>query len=312
MLMKSISLFVMLDLRRLHTFREVMARRSFSAAAEALDYTQSSVSQQVAALEREVGVTLVDRTCRPISATPAGELVLARADALLGQAQLVADELAELREGAAGTLRMGGFFTAWATFLPGAVAAFARARPAVQLELRQTEPDPAARAVRAAELDLAVVYRYPDEPEDADLDVTPLLDDRYAVALPSRHPLARGDTVKLADLADEAWVLPPAGHAYTQLVRRLCADAAGFEPRVTLETGDIAMVQPLVAAGLAVSLLPALGLAPRHRDIVVRPLAGAPLARQVQVLRLARHRSPVAVAMTDQLRTAASRHRASE
>ena len=130
----------MIDLRRLHVFRAVATQRSFSAAASALNYTQSSVSQHVTNLERELGVTLLDRGARPVRLTDAGEIVLDHAEDLLGRAATIERELAGLAGGEAGTLRLGGFFTAWATFMPAAVAAYSRDRPRVQLDLRQLEP----------------------------------------------------------------------------------------------------------------------------------------------------------------------------
>lgn len=303
----AVSLLAMLDLRRLHTFREVVARRSFSAAALALDYTQSSVSQQIAGLERDLGATLIDRGTRPVRPTPAGELVLARADALLGEADAIEQELGDLTRGTVGTLRLGGFFTAWATFLPGAVADFARVHPAVALELRQLEPGPATRAVIAGELDLAVLYRWPAEPDPEGVEVTPLLDDHYAVALPRGHALARREAIGLADLAGQRWVLPPPGHPYTTALRRMCAEQGGFQPDIAFETADIAMAQPLVAAGLAVSLLPALGLVPRHHGVTVRPLRDTAFARSVVAVRTARRRTPAALLMTEALVRAAAR-----
>lgn len=297
----------MLDLRRLSTFREVVERQSFSAAAEALDYTQSSVSQQISTLEQGLGVTLIDRASRPIRPTAIGKTVLARAEALLGHARSIERELGEITQGESGTLRLAGFFTAWATFLPAAVAAFSHAHPRVQLELRQMEPEPALHGLRARDLDLVVTYRFsPPDEEDGRFEWVHLLDDPYAVALPADHQLARRDEVGLADLADERWVSPPPEDAYAQLLRRLCRQHGGFEPDVAYETGDIAMAQPLVAAGLAVAMLPALGLAPRHAGVVVRPLPAAPPARSVWTLRSADRRAPAAGAMTDALVRAAT------
>lgn len=301
----SVSFALMLDLRRLQTLRRVVATSSFSAAALELGYTQSSVSQQIAALEAQLGVTLIDRARRPIGPTAAGERVLARAEVLLGQAAALEGELAELGRGDAGTLRLAGFFTAWTTFLPSAIARYAKDHPAVRLELAQLEPEPAVRGVVAGELDLAVVYGYPGEPPPDGLVATALVDDPYAVAMPVRHRLARGDDVALGDLAGERWVLSGAATGYGALVRQMCADA-GFQPDVALETGDIAMVQPLVAAGLAVSLMPALGLSPRHAGVAVRPLRERPLARRVVAVRSAHLRVPTAVAMTETLVRAVS------
>lgn len=293
----------MLNLARLQTYREVMQRRSFSAAADALGYTQSSVSQQVSVLERELATTLVDRSARPVRPTPAGELVLARAEALLGEALAVERELAALTRGETGTLRVGGFFTAWATFMPAAVAAFARAHPQVQLDLVQLEPALSLKRVRAGDLDIAVVYRYGDATHEDDDRVrwTHLLDDLYAVALPEGHRLARAPAVELSDLAGERWVSPPPGDAYAEVLRRTCEEHGGFTPQIGFRSADIAMGQPLVAAGLAVALLPALGLVPRHAGVAVRPLTMVPPARSVWAVQPAYRRAPPADAMLEAL-----------
>src|SRR5918911_5046049 len=150
----------MLDVRRLRVFHTVATRRSFSGAALALSYTQSTVSEAIAALERELGVTLLDRSSRPVGVTPAGEVVLRHAETLLGQAGAIEEELAALRQGDAGRVRLAGFYTAWSTFLPRAIAEFTRARPRVELELEQPDPPAALRRLRAGELDLAVIYRF--------------------------------------------------------------------------------------------------------------------------------------------------------
>jgi DNA-binding transcriptional LysR family regulator len=295
----------MLDLNRLNTFKEVMDRRSFSAAAEALGYTQSSVSQQISVLERELGATLVDRATRPIRPTPAGSVVLSHADVLVGQALAVERELAALTRGESGLLRVGGFFTAWATFLPQAVAAFSAAHPAAQLELRQLELEPSLRALRAGDLDVAVVYRLDQLAKDPErFRWTHLLDDLYAVALPARHRLATAPSIALADLAVERWVSPPPGENYAELLRRLCQNHGGFTPQIGFQTEDIAMAQPLVAAGLAVALLPRLGLVPQQAGVVVRPLAAVPPARSVWAVEPRHRRTPGAAAMVQALRDA--------
>ena len=299
----------MLDLRRLRTFREVATRRSFSDAALALDYTQSSVSQQITTLEEDLGVTLLDRSQRPVRPTPAGELVLRHADDLLGRALEVEEALAALSGGHTGTLSVGGFATAWGTFMPAAVADFSRTHPGVQLELDQLEPEPALRDVRAGELDLAVVYLFTEgseSPRDEDRFAWEhLVDDPYALVLPAEHPLASRRRLRLQDLAEERWVSPPAATTYAQLLREICQQQGGFAPRVTHETRDISMAQPLIAAGLAVGLLPALSLAQPHPGVAIRRLPETPVARSVWAVRLAHRRTPASAPMTAALRTAA-------
>ncbi len=297
----------MLDLRRLHVFKAVADRRSFSEAALDLNYTQSSVSQHVTNLERELGASLIDRAARPVALTPAGEILLRRADDLLGRAASIEREVESLKTGELGQLRLGGFYTAWATFLPGAVAEYSTQHPDVQLELRQLEPDPATRALLAGDLDLAVARfeAITGRPEDDRIEWIHLLDDPYAVALPAGHRLASKRTVSLAHLADERWVSPPPGTPYTLQLHDLCQRHGGFEPNVVYETIDIAMAQPLVAAGLAVAMLPALGLKPQHEGVVARPLPSIPPARSVEVGRLKGVEVPTAPAMVDALHAAA-------
>lgn len=294
----------MVDLRRLRTFREVIRQGSFSGAARELDYTQSSVSEQVSTLERDLAVTLVERTSRPVCPTPAGEVLLARAEELLAQAAATERELAMLARGDTGTLGLCGFYTAWATFMPAAVARFSRAHGQVKLDLHQHEPEAALRRVRSRELDLAVVYAFGARDGEGALAWTHLLDDPYVAALPSTDTLAAREELTLADLADRRWVCPPPDHDYARVLRGLSAEH-GFEPHVAFETGDIAMAQPLVAAGLAVAVVPALSVRPLQRGVVVRPLPATPLARSVWAVHQPDRVAPAAHAMVEALVEAA-------
>lgn len=300
----------MLDLRRLQVLKAVADAGSFSAAALDLSYTQSSVSQHVTKLEQELGVTLIDRGARPVAPTPAGHVVLRGAEEMLGRGASIERELAALSAGEVGHLRVGGFSTAWATFMPNAVAAYSRQRPGVQLELRTLEPEPAIRQLRAGELDLAVTYRFAEltePPDETRFEWAHLLDDAHAVALPRRHRLAAKTRVSLRDLRRERWVSPPRDAPYTRVLFRLCREHGGFEPDVAYETIDVAMAQPLVASGLAVGLLPSLALRPRHEGVVVKPLPSVPPARTVEVGRVRGVANPTAAPMVDALRTAALR-----
>lgn len=299
----------MLDPRRLRIFHAVATRRSFSAAALELSYTQSTVSEAVIALERELGVTLLDRSRRPVAVTPAGEVVLAHAESLLGQVAAIEEDLAALTQGDAGRLRVAGFYTAWSTFLPDAIAAFRRARPRVRLELDQLDPPAAVRQLRAGELDLAVIFRFaagdPAEDPDVQLASTHLCVDPYALAVPAHSPLARRRRLTVADLADEDWCSAPLGSPATEILEEFCRTHGGFEPRLTYPTDDVAMAQPLVAAGLAVALLPALELARANPRVTVRRLPQSPPGREIWCVRPTRRRLPAANAMIEALRARA-------
>lgn len=301
----------MLDLQRLQIFRRVATLRSFSAAALELSYTQSSVSEAVATLERELAVTLLDRSSRPVRLTPSGEVVLGHAEALLVQAEAINADLAALTHGDVGRLRLGGFYTAWSTFLPTAVADFAGAHPQVDLDLEQLDPPAALRQLRAGELDLAVIYRFepgdPAEDPDARLVSTYLAHDPYALAVPARSPLARNRRLRVADLAHASWCTAPPGSPATVILQQFCREHGGFEPRLNYPTDDVAMAQPLIAAGLAVALLPSLNLALPHPGVTVRNLPHAPPGRDVWCVRPTHQRLPATTAMISALLRATTR-----
>jgi DNA-binding transcriptional LysR family regulator len=298
----------MLDLRRLRTFREVAVARSFSAAADRLDYTQSTVSQQVASLERELRTTLLDRTARPVRPTPAGELVLRRAEDLIGRAQAIEDELQALAGGRVGLLRVGGFSTAWGTFMPPAISAFGQEYPDVGLELDELEPEPALDAVSNGRLDTAVVYFVAGRGEEIDDRLTRihLLEDPYVLVLPRDHVLAGRANLRLADLAEERWVSAPVGAPYSLALRDLLREEGDFVPQFH-EVRDIALAQPLIAAGLAVALLPALSVLQAHPGVVVRALPATQLVRSVLAVRLSGHESPATDRMVMGLTKSANR-----
>ena len=300
----------MLDLQRLQIFRTVATMRSFSAAALELSYTQSSVSEAVATLERELGVTLLDRSSRPVRVTPSGEVVLGHAETLLAQTAAIETDLAALTSGHAGRLLLAGFYTAWSTFLPTAVADFAAAHPRVDLELEQLDPPAALRQLRAGELDLAVIFRFepgdPADDPDARLISTYLGHDRYALAVPAKSEMARRGRLSVADLADANWCCAPLGSPATTILQQFCREHGGFEARLEYPTDDVAMAQPLIAAGLAVALLPALNLAPPHPGVTVRELPHVPPGRNVWCVRPAHQKLPAATAMLEVLTTATS------
>ena len=305
----------MLDLQRLQTFRKVATLRSFSAAALELSYTQSSVSEAVATLERELGVTLLDRSSRPVRLTPSGEVVLAHTETLLAQAGAIETDLAALTRGDIGRLRLAGFYTAWSTFLPTAVADFAGAHPQVDLELEQLDPPAALRELRAGELDLAVIYRFePGDPADdpeARLSSKHLAHDPYALAVPTTSGLARRRRFGVADLAGASWCCAPLGSLATVILQQFCREHGGFEPRLEYPTDDVGMAQPLIAAGLAVALLPALNLALPHPGVTVRRLPDGPPGRDIWCVHPARQHLPAAIAMISALERATARLRRS-
>src|SRR4051794_36515022 len=191
----------LLDAARLHVFREVAQRGSLSAAAEALGFTQPAVSRQIAALEREAGAQLLERTSRGIRLTEAGRVLLGHAEAILDRMATARAQVESVAGLAAGRLRIGAFPTANATVVPRAIAAFARAYPQVELSLVEAITPDAIAQLRAGDVDLAVVT-YGPEVEAAELQVVDLVDDELLVALPAAHPLAHKPKLRLRDLRE--------------------------------------------------------------------------------------------------------------
>jgi DNA-binding transcriptional LysR family regulator len=285
-----------MDPRRLLTFRAVAHRRSFSHAARELALTQPSVSQQVAALERELGTRLLDRRPGGLKLTHAGAVLLEHADAVAERLDLAGSQLAEIAGDERTTLRLGTFPTALASLVPAAVARLAGARVIVEEGASGTLP---AR-VLSGELHIAVAFQDAAEPrrDHAGLERHDLLRETFLVALAPDHPLAGRDAVAIADLAGEGWTAP----STEGIIARTCR-AAGFEPRIASITRDQLAIRALVERGLAVTLVPSL-LTDAFADLPLRPLAGQSPERDVYALLPPGGRHPLAAAALDALAAA--------
>jgi DNA-binding transcriptional LysR family regulator len=259
----------------------VLRTGSFAAAAAELGYTQSAVSQQVAHLERAAGLRLVER--RPARATAAG-LVAVRAAEAAAQALTAGEsELRALREGRAGTVRIAAFASAASALAAPALARLARSHPGVGATLVQAEPAEAHAGLVAGRLDLAITFDYdvaPDPPPPV-VERAPLAADPVLAAVPADHPLAAGETVDVAALAEAPWIDSPLA-----CVPREAVGAPGPAGGLAFAGDDFATVLALVAGGLGVTLLPRLALRAVPPGVAVRPLAGAQVTRRLHLDRL--------------------------
>jgi DNA-binding transcriptional LysR family regulator len=263
----------MLDLRRLRVLAEVARQSSFSAAADALHLSQSAVSQQVATLEREVGMPLLERTSEGPKLTDAGRTAVSHAEAAIARLDEAEHELAAIAGLEGGELRIASFPTASAILLTEALAQFSDAHPSVRLSVTEAEPEQSLPMLRAAEVDVAVVFDYPILPsklEDRDVEMELLLTESMYLALPKGHRLADRECVPMTELADEAWLCGTRPSSCSQAVVDACR-AAGFEPRIAFESDEYAVLQGYVAAGLGYTLLPDMALPTLRSDLVVRP-----------------------------------------
>jgi DNA-binding transcriptional LysR family regulator len=304
----------MFDVKQLRVLKAVAEHGSFSAAAEALSYTQPAISQQIAALEKRAGTTLVDRGSRGVTLTDAGRALVEHAEVVLARLAAAEAELDAIAGIRGGRVRLSSFPTAGASLLPPAVAEFTRRHPEVELSFVEREPEEAAQMLRAAELEIAILFEYDRlNPNEFDrfyegIELHHLVDDPMFVALPIDHPLARKPRIRLKDVAGETWIQESGTHSWCGHFHETVCEAAGFTPKVGFRSDDYNVVQGLIAAGVGISLLPGLSLTNVRDDIVVRSLGRQAPARQIAAGTLAgRYRSPATDAMLKILSEVADR-----
>ena len=291
----------MLDVKRMRVLREVAARGSFSGAADALSYTQSAVSQQIAALEREAGTMLVERSARGVRLTDAGAALVAHADAIIARLDAAERELEAIAGLRGGHLRMVAFPSAAGSLMPLAVAEFRRRHPAVELTLEPGEPAEAMDALRSGQCDVALSLEASFEPFQNEAIVkTPLLDDPMFLVLPGDHPLAHKPDLRLEDLSDEPFIQGAIGTCPDTAILLRAASAAGFEARIAFQSNDYTAIQGFIAAGVGMGLIPDLALVSVRDDIVIRDLGPQAPSRKVFAATLAgSYQPPAASAMLD-------------
>ena len=300
------------DVQRLRALGLVLDLGSISAAASVLGYTQSAVSQQLAALEREVGSALVDRSQRPLRATHAGAILRPQVERVLAALAGAEAAVDDLRAGSP-RLRLAAFPSALSSFVPAAVRDLRRIHSQLVVQVLQLETQEAIECLRGGDADLAVVHHLPGVavPETAGLQRRRLLVDHLYVVLPERHRLARRDAVSVADLEAEPLILPrrdtPAGR-FRSLVEHLCAQA-GFVPRVDYELDDLPAVQAFVAAGIGIVPMHGLTLTTVPPGATIRPLPQRPSgSRTIEVLAPTAPRTLVIDDLLERLLHAARAH----
>lgn len=268
----------MLDVRRLRLLRELARRETIAAVADAMSYTPSAVSQQLAVLEREAGVPLLERSGRRVVLTPAGEALVGHADAIVERLEQADAELAGVREGLGGPLRIGMFPSAGRTIVPAALARLERQHPRLQPRVTVVDAGRVADGLRSGELDVALVHDYdfvPAPPDDT-VDTVPLLVEPMYLAYSGSADVAGESLAELlAPWRAASWITARPGTTGHAMVVRAC-ESAGFTPRIRHHVNEFSAVLSFVEAGQGVSLVPELAV------------AGAPSA--VRLTRLPLHR----------------------
>lgn len=275
----------MLDLRRLRLLRELKERGTIAAVADALQFTPSAVSQQLALLEREAGVRLLERAGRGVRLTDAAIVLVDHAEALLERTALAEADLAAAAGTVAGRARIAGFESVALRLALPAMESLARDAPGLRCELMELEPEEAIPALALGDLDLVLADEWQHQPRrlPAGVERHELLSDPVRLVLPARHPAARRHrkAVPLAELAGEPWTTGHAGLGWDEMTRRTCQELAGFNPDVRHRTNDAAISLAVVARGLAVSMLPDLALPSAHPHVTLRDIVEGPVNRTI-------------------------------
>ncbi|SEF13571.1 LysR substrate-binding domain-containing protein [Jiangella alba] len=286
----------MLDLHRLRLLRELAYRDTIAAVAQALAYTPSAVSQQLAVLEREAGVPLLERTGRRVRLTPIARRLVTHTEAILGQLERAESSIAASKAQLTDVLRIGAFPSAARAILPPALAVLGRDHPGLEFTVVEADPVDAADLTRTGELDVALTHDYDHvpQPEHPALTSTVVLTEPLFLAStrpsdPAGHPLA--------SFRGAAWVLGSPGTLCRLAAERIC-QAAGFEPRVRHQIDDFPTALALVAAGHGVAIVPGLATAdppagltftqlPEHRRVALTHRRGGELRPALAALRAA-------------------------
>ncbi|BCJ56950.1 LysR family transcriptional regulator [Micromonospora endophytica] len=262
----------MLDVHRLRIFRSVVASGSVQAAAANLGYTPSAISQHLAALQRETGLTLLARAGRGLRPTAAGHALAAEADRVLARLGEAESLIADLRSGRTGTLSIAYFASVGAAWMPHVVRRLTTDLPGVRLDLELREHIPDNREERA---DVQVVVAPTGFHPGSGFTAHHLLDDPYVAVLPAGHRFAGRAEVDLVDLADERWVDNDFARGWCRSNLIEACTAAGFSPAFRVEAHDYPTALAFVGAGIGLTVLPALGAAQLPAGVtrvrVVRP-----------------------------------------
>jgi len=268
-----------------------------TAAAEVLHLTPSAVSQQLAALESEVGQELLERRGRRVAITSAGRLLLAHTDTILAEVERAEDAMRLHANGANGEVRVVAFATAITLLVAPALTRLRETSPGLDLVVRDAEGHQGITHLLDGDADLAIAveHRGSPRPDDRRLARIPLYAEPFVAVLPPAHPAADRDPLELSMLAHDDWVMTAPGNPIRDVVLLAC-EQAGFQPRIVHQSDDFRAVAALVAAGGGVSLVPRLAV-PESTLALTRPLTEpAPTRRVYAAVRASRSDHPLITA----------------
>ncbi|MFF0457760.1 LysR family transcriptional regulator [Nocardia africana] len=286
----------MLDLHRLVLLREVKLRGTITGAARALSYTHSAVSQQLALLERQAGVPLLEKVGRGVRLTSAAEELVQRADEILAILEQAEADLAASDTHVRGTLHLAAFTTISRTAVPQVVDSLRLQHPELDVRYRQVEPEDGLLLLTSRRIDVLVTDSYGNfETVPAELHADLLTYDPVRAYLPTTH----SNIDSLDALRRVRWVLEPSGSEAHAWARGLCRQH-GFEPDVAYESPDLLFHLRMVEAGLAAAFLPDLLVRDARTHLTPSPLFGAHQRRSIFLIcRSGAQRRPAVMACRD-------------
>ncbi|HEX8159469.1 MAG TPA: LysR substrate-binding domain-containing protein [Solirubrobacteraceae bacterium] len=285
----------------MRVLREVAARGTIAGAAAALDFTPSAVSQQIATLEREACVALLDRGPSSVVLTEAGRALVQHAEVVLAQLDKAEAELRAIAGLRGGQLRLGSFVSV-TSVVSRALHTFRGRHPDVRLTLTECDAATSLKLLESGQLDVALVYIYDYVPLDAGpaIEIHNLFRDPVDIAVTASHPLAGRGSLAIDELSGERWITEHIGSVCHGLVAGACRDA-GFQPELHLTgTDDYRVAQALITAGIGVAFVPRLAQEPDLGIAYLTPMD--PLGRTIAVAcRAGGRRSPAVATMIDTL-----------
>lgn len=297
----------MLNVNRMRILREVASHGSIAAAAEALYMTPSGVSQQMTALEREAGVGLLDRSHRSVRLTSAGERLVSRTEQVLAVLEEAQADLAAVAGGLAGRLSICAFPTAARAILVPALKHIRAANPGIELRVSDLEPEESIPALKVGEMDVVVTYEFDHlpTPRDPGVERIILMHEPMYVAMHRHHASIAAGPLRIADLADEDWVVGRDGSPFLEVQVRV-ANEAGFEPKIPFQSNDYQVILAAVQADLGIALVPPLAMFKEYPDVVLREPTDTEINRRiVAVVRAGSRQSPAIATALEALLAAA-------
>lgn len=273
----------MLNLNRLRMLREVQGKGTIAAAAESLFMSPSAVSQQMAVLEREAGVALLEREGRGVRLTEAGKVLVSNTERILAEIEHAEADLAASARGVVGRVRVSAFPTGARSILVPALVELGVAHPNLRLSMIDLEPEESLPALKARDLDVVLTYEWDLLPalEDPGVEREELVSEPVYLVLPSAHPAARRrGPVAIAELREEEWIVGRDSTSMLDLVTA-AGHRSGFEPRTNFHSMDFGVIMTAVDAGLGVALGPALALATTSPTLAVREISDMQLNRSI-------------------------------